>query len=139
MKWLAIFGWAFMIVGAVAFVATFPLAASFSSRAKLVQRMERNAGAELFGESGTAIGTPQLLVIDDSSAFTGEKTAEGAFVVDEGMLRAKGIYPLQLKMVQSIADLVRLATAGLAVIGALLVGWSRRKLRRRRVSLVPES
>lgn len=96
------------VLSGLAAVATYPIESSYASRAQLVQRVQPNPGAELFGDSGTPIGSPQMMIIEDQRAFTGDRTEDGAAVVDDQFLRDNAIYPLQMQTVSYIAGLGRL-------------------------------
>ncbi|MFQ3669781.1 MAG: hypothetical protein SNJ61_12970, partial [Fimbriimonadaceae bacterium] len=115
--------------GRVPAVATYPIESSYAKRARLVQRVQPNPGADLFGDVGTLIGSPQLMIVDDPRAFTGERTADGAALVDDQYLRDNAIYPLQMQTVSYLAGLGRLG--GGAGCAAFLVAWV---LMRRRAS-----
>lgn len=115
---------------AVALIVSFVAEHHYASKAKLVQRvLVDQAALELFGETGTPIGGPELMIISDPKAFIGAKSPEGADIVSEQYLRDHNVYPLQLKTVRYVAGLVRSAsTVGLVVsTGALLLIARRRR------------
>lgn len=62
------------------------------------------AASTLFGESGpgTLIGSPQAMVIRDAGAYLEGRTAEGARYVSDTYLKAKNLYPVQLKTVRFV-------------------------------------
>lgn len=130
MKILKVFGLLALVGGLIAVIGSFVVANSFESRAKLIQRVERNEGAELFGEAGTAIGSPQKLIIDDPKAFTGDKTPEGAEIVDEGYLKANNLYPLQLQTVTYAAEMTRYGGIAAIALGGLALWAAKRRSRR---------
>lgn len=120
---------ALALLAAIALIATFPIRQSFASRAQLIQRVEPSAAADLFGDAGTPIGSPQMLIIDDASAFLPDVPGE-ARRVDETKLREKGIYPLQLQTVDYLIAWVR-GGAG-AAMGLFGLGWVLLGRRRKR-------
>lgn len=133
MKILGIISLTVAALAAAVLVGSAVAQASYARRAQLIQRVERSAGADLFDDAGSPIGSPQLLVIDDAKAFTGGRTQEGAAIVDEGYLKEHGIYPLQMQTVSFVAGNVRLgAIVGLA-LGLGGYALSRRRARRQAV------
>lgn len=117
------------IVGILLAVATFPAESSFSSRARLVQRMRIDDASSLFGEEGTPIGSPQKLIIDDPKAFNGKKTADGAEIVDEGYLEKNQIYPLQMQTVSYVSGLARIGGVTAFLVAGLVGLLARRRVR----------
>ena len=124
-----------LAVGALCVLAvgiSFIAQQSFSARAELIQRVAPDkAAADLFGDAEpTPVGSPQLMIVGDPKAFLPGTSSEGAKLVNEAYLRENNIYPLQLKTVDFISNLVKMAgIAGAAVsfLGAWLIG---RKLSR---------
>lgn len=130
MRIFSLFCFIVAIAGALLAIATIPIESSFSSRAKLVQRMRIDDASALFGDEGTPVGSPQKLIIDDAKAFTGKKAEGGAEIVDEGYLEKNKIYPLQLQTVSYVAGLARLG-GGTAFLLAGLIGlWARGRAHR---------
>lgn len=119
-----------LVLGVVGFVGSFVVPASLASKAELIQRMQPYDAltAELTGESGTPIGSPQLMVIDDPAAFLPGKGEEGARLVNDDYLKAEGIYPLQVKTIDFVAGLVRLGTGAAALVGLAGFLWTRKRL-----------
>lgn len=108
-----------VVASLVALVASFVAERSYASQAKLVQRvLVDQAAFELFGETGTPIGEPELMIITDSKAFLGKKTDEGAEIVSEQYLKDHNVYPLQLKTVRYVAGLIRIASLVVLVLAA---------------------
>lgn len=101
---------------------SFPVRGAYARKAKLIQRVEKPAGDDLFGEGGTIIASAQMLIIDDSHAFIGEPKAGEPYSVDEKYLKDHNVYPLQLKTVDFFVDYSRLG-AGIALILAGLT-WA---------------
>jgi|CXWL01.1.fsa_nt_gi hypothetical protein len=107
-----------LIVGSLlAYAGTLFVLNTYPGKAKFIQRVEKNEGADLFGESGTPIGSPQLYIIDDPKAFTGKKTANGAEEVDEKYLREHNLYPLQLQSLRFVAKQVQLVAGAVFLAG----------------------
>lgn len=98
--------------------ATFPVEASYASRAQLMQRMQKSAGDDLFGDQGTPIGSPQKFIVDDPKAILKEKGENGITLLDENYLVKNSIHPLQMQTVSYVAGLVRM---GGGVAGVLLL------------------
>jgi hypothetical protein len=115
--WLGKLSGVVAALGAIALLASFPVEKSYASRAKLVQRVQKDAADDLFGGDPKPVGSPQELIIDDQKAFIGEK--DGVHQVDESYLQKNGIYPLQLKSVEYSAGMARLGS-GAALIAGLL-------------------
>lgn len=113
--------WLVAAVCGALLLTAFGLEASYASRAKLFQRVEPSAEAELFGEIGEKIGSPQLMIVDDPAAVLPERGEGGVALLDESYLREKGIYPLQLQTVRFVAYWVKLGSGVVGVL-ALVVG-----------------
>ena len=115
------------IAGAILAISSFPIENSYKGKAQLVQRMRIDDASALFGESGTPVGSPQELIIEDPRAFTGDKTPEGAAIVNEGYLEKNKIYPLQIKTVSYVAGLARIGGIAMFVLSGGLGLWLRRR------------
>lgn len=102
------------------FIATFPLQSNFHGKAKLIQRVEKSAGSDLFGDEGTPIGEPTELIIEDPKAFIGNADEKGVYKVDEGYLKANNIYPRQLKTIDFFATCFKVGFAIAAVVAGLI-------------------
>ncbi len=76
--------------------------------------------AELFGDEGTPIGSPQMMIIDHPDAFLEGRTEEGALKVSERYLEEKGIYPLQLQTVRLFTGTARIASLLAGALCALI-------------------
>ncbi len=101
---------------------------TYPGKAKLIQRIEKNEGADLFGETGTPIGSPQQYIIEDPKAFTGKKTTDGAEEVDEKYLRDNKIYPLQLQTVRFIAQQSQLVSGATFILSLIVFFWSKKRI-----------
>lgn len=103
------------------------------SRSQLVQRItpyDKDTAA-LTGEPGDLIGEPQLMVIEDQAAFLPGASEKGTRLADDNYLKSHNVYPLQMKTVDFVGGIVRLASAGLTLGGlALLLFVKRRAIRR---------
>lgn len=107
---------------------SFPVESNYASKAVLAQRVEPSEASSLFGEAGSKIGSPQRMIISDESVFLpGEEG--GVRLIDEGKLKAKGIYPLQLQTVTYVLGLARIGAGIAFVVGLLGVWWTGRRLR----------
>lgn len=100
--------------------------------AALVQRVEpAGAVGALFGDTGspgTPIGSPQRLIVRDEKAFLPGQGEDGVRYVSETYLRENGVYPLQVKTVELVRNLVVGASvAALLFFGGLWV-WARRRM-----------
>jgi hypothetical protein len=111
----------------VVFLGTWIVEGHYAGKAQLVQRMETSAASDLFDSAGVPIGSPQRLIIEDPRAFTGEKTAEGAAIVSENLLRERGIYPLQMQTVSYVAGLTRIGSGLVGLAAGLALLWRRRR------------
>ena len=118
------FLFALALLSALAFSASFLVESNFTSRAKLTQRVQLpdSSVAELFGGEPTMIGSPQMMIIDDPEAVVPGKGPQGSVLVDDAYLQKTGQYPLQLKTVQFVAQIIRL-TSGIAGVMLGLLAW----------------
>lgn len=116
------------LLALVTLLLSLAVSALLTRDAALVQRVEPSAAASLFGEEdgpGTPIGSPQRLIVRDPAAFLPGEGEGGVRFVNETYLRERGVYPLQVKTVELVRNLVALG-AGLAalVFGGLWL-WAR--------------
>ncbi len=111
------------------FIAAFVVEGQLAARAKLYQRIEITEEAQLFGEKGTMIGTPQLMIIDDKSAEAGPGP-DGSTLLNEQVLKEKGIYPLQLRSVREVAGLGKIALTAGFLIGLAGFAFAKSRLKR---------
>lgn len=120
--------WAVFALGLVAAAGSVVVENDYRGRAQLVQRVQRDEGADLFGDAGTPLGSPQLLIIDDPKAFVEGKGDQDSRLVDDKYLSDHNIYPLQMKTVSYFAEMTRLGSGAaiLAAVAGLII------LRRRR-------
>ena len=88
----------------------------------MIQRVQSIPGNEMFGDDGTPIGKPMLLIIEDQQAFKGTADDTGTYFVDENYLTEHKIHPLQLKTVEFIASICQFAFAMSALILGF-IGW----------------
>jgi len=102
---------------------------SFNRRAIMTQRVQIDAaGASLFGDGATPIGSPQPMIIDDPKAIVHQpKPKDGIRQVDDAYLEAHKIYPLQMKTVDYFVGLVRLGLIAGATIGGIAAFVSKPK------------
>ena len=125
---------ALIVTAVLAIVSSFIVAGFVSRDAQLVQLVQPDeAGLNLLfadssGVPGTAIGSPQTMIISDPKAFMDGAGANGEKYVNDTYLKANNIYPLQVKTVNFFRDSV----AWVAGIAALLMSafrwwWMRRK------------
>jgi hypothetical protein len=119
-------------------ISSFAIALYISRDAQLVQLVQPDeAGVtSLFADSsgvpGTAIGSPQTMIISDPKAFLDGSGSNGEKYVNDAYLKANNIYPLQVKTVNFFRDSV----AWIAGIGALLLTVFRWWLMRRKPVVV---
>lgn len=106
----------------VGILATFPIHSSVRSKAKLIQRIEKSASADMFGDEGTPIGEPTEYIIDDQKAFLGGPDDKGVYKVDEGYLKQNNPHPLQAKTVDFFASAFRIGFAMAALLTGI-IGW----------------
>ena len=119
------------VLALAALVLSLVVSAFLLREATLVQRVEpAGAVGALFGDAegpGTPIGSPQQLIVRDEKAFLPGQSGDGARYVSETYLRENGVYPLQVKTVELVRNLVALAAlAALLVFGGLWA-WARRR------------
>ena len=133
MKFLKILGGIVFILGLIGLAGSIIVPARLSSQAQLIQRMTPYDAdiAALTGDVGTPIGEPQQMIITDQAAFLPGKLDSGARQVNDNYLKEKGIYPLQVKTVNYVAGLVRLAAASALVVGLIAFLWANSRLKRK--------
>lgn len=104
---------------------------NLESKATLIQRIKTydSATAELLGEVGTPIGSPQLMIITDPKAFLPGKGEGGERFVDDEYLKSNGIYPLQAKTVSYVGGFVKLGLLGMAALMSLAAWFFGRRMR----------
>jgi hypothetical protein len=92
------------------------------NRAVLAQRVEPHPKelAELLGEAGTPIGSPQRLIIFDERAFLEGTNPDGSRLVSEQYLTQNNIYPLQFKTVEFMRNAFMIGSGIAAVLLGLL-------------------
>jgi hypothetical protein len=110
------------VLCAIAFVLTFPLQSTFRGKAKMIQRIEKSASGDMFGDEGTPIGVPMMQIIEDEKAFIGPADSSGTYKVDEHYLSEHKIHPLQLKTVDFLASISRLGFV-LSTILLSIISW----------------
>ena len=116
-----------MMMAALAVLGLFAAAiyqSNQESQATLIQRVKPydKDTAELLGEVGTPIGSPQKMIVSDQKAFLPGKGEQGQRFVSDDYLKAHDIYPMQAKTVGYVGGLVKLGLAGVALVG-LLAAW----------------
>ncbi|MBL8060684.1 MAG: hypothetical protein JNK63_08235 [Chthonomonas sp.] len=121
MRWIKLVSWIVLVVAVGVLIGSVPIEKSYESKASLVQRIQVDEAASLFGEAGTPIGSPQMLIIEDSGAFLEGKSKEGARLVSEGYLSDKKIYPLQLQTVHVVARYTRIGAGVAALLAAIVL------------------
>jgi len=108
---------------------SFPVRSSYASKAKLIQRVEKSTGDDLFGDNGTVIGSPQMLIIEDEKAFLGPVKPGEPLSVDEKYLKDHNVYPLQLKTVDFFINYIRLSTGMSLIIAIIAYALASRRLK----------
>jgi hypothetical protein len=124
---------ALIVTAVLAIISSFLVALFVSRDAQLVQLVQPGEAGlnSLFADSsgvpGTAIGSPQTMIISDPKAFMEGTGSSGEKYVNDAYLKANNIYPLQVKTVNFFRDSV----AWVAGVAALLMTafrwwWMRR-------------
>ena len=128
-KFINVVGVAVTVIGPVGLVAVPFVRESYKSRAVLTQRVQIDkAGASLFGDGTTLIGSPQLMIIDDPKAIVSQTGSEKQpRQVDDAYMKSHDIYPLQLKTVDFFVHWAQLGFIAATVVGALAAIGTRRK------------
>lgn len=120
------------VLALVALLGSLAVGTAMTRGATLVQRVEPAASAEaLFGGDtgpGTPLGSPQRVVIRDEGAFLPGTAPGGARYVSEAYLRENGLYPLQVKTVEFIRNLVAAVSLAALLLFGGLWAWARRRL-----------
>lgn len=122
-------------VSVLLLVATAIYQSNLESNAILVQRVKPHdqATADLLGEVGTPIGSPQRMIVSDQRAFLPGKGEQGERFVNDDYLKEHDVYPLQAKTVGYVGGLVKLGLAGIALVGFLAAWWFGRRERSCRI------
>ena len=110
------------VLSILGLIATFPIKSSFHSKARLIQRVQKTASGDLFGDEGTPIGAPTLSIIEDEKAYSEPADATGLYKVDEGYLTEHKIHPLQLKTVDFLVASFQIGFAGAGLLFGL-ISW----------------
>ncbi len=131
-RFRALFG-GVALLATVLLISTLGVAGYLSQNARLIQLIEPQSESTnaLFGTNGpgTAIGSPQIMIIQDPLAFLSGRSNQGAEYVSDPYLKAKNIYPLQLKTVELFRNLLGTISFLFALIfGALW--WRSTQLKR---------
>ncbi len=123
------------ILAALLLIVTLAASAWLQSRAELVQRVTPHdeATATLLDEVGTLVGREDTYVILDRGAFLGETTVRDAQYVSERYLEENNVYPLQLKTVTFLRNLISVISAGAFVLFGGV--WFRLRRRGRNAAL----
>jgi hypothetical protein len=132
MKFLNTAGCALLMLGILGFLASAIVPSQMASKGRLIQRIKPydKDVASLTDEIGETIGSPQVMIIDDAKAFLPGSGESGAKLVNDDYLKAHSIYPLQVKTVRYVGGLARIGTGAMALVGLVLFGWTRRKLKK---------
>lgn len=108
-------------------IATFPMEAQAKGRAKTYQIVKKSPEAALFGDVGEKIGSPQEYIVDDPSVILPQPAEDGVLLLDDDVMKQKGVYPVQLQTVKFVLGTARMASF---ILGALTLGgwwfWTRR-------------
>lgn len=115
------------VVCLVGFIGSLVVEQSYTSRAKTYQLVRKSQEAQLFGEVGDKIGTPQEFIIDDEKAVLPEPLEDGTPALDDGYLKEHNLYPLQLRTVREVAGMSRLAIGAALVVSGLLAVWANKR------------
>lgn len=119
------------VLALAALVLSLVVGAFLLRDAALVQRVEpAGAVGSLFGDAegpGTPIGSPQRLIVRDERAFLPGQSGDGARYVSETYLRENGVYPLQVKTVELVRNLVAGGSAAALLLFGGLWAWARRR------------
>ncbi|MCW5942780.1 MAG: hypothetical protein KIS66_11140 [Fimbriimonadaceae bacterium] len=137
MKALTRIGLAVALLGLLGLVASWAVPANYASRARLVQRVKPHDAdlAAMTGEVGAFIGPPELMIVEDPKAFLPGIGEGGALLADDDYMRAHGVYPLQLKSVDTVGRYARLGSGAALLLGVGVAWFARRRqdsLRRKR-------
>ena len=116
------------IFSVLGFIATYPLQSRYHVKAKLIQRIQKTASGEMFGDDGTPIGAPTVEIIEDEKAFVGAPEAKGNYKVDENYLTEHKIHPLQIKTVDFFASCARIGFVIAGTVGGLFAWRLKQKI-----------
>ena len=119
------------ILAALSLVVTLVASVWLSSQAGPVQRVipHDEATAALLNEVGTPVGRVDEYIIFNRNAFLGETADGNARLVSEPFLEENDIYPLQLKTVRFLRNLIGLVSLAVLVVCGAVWLWLRRRER----------
>lgn len=112
MKFMRAMLWVMLCGAAIGFAFTFAMESSFEGRAQKVQivRIDKTRHSR-FGPVTIDVGNPEMLIVDDPSAFLKNKTATGLPMVNADTIKAHGGDALQLQAMLSVIGLARIGCA----------------------------
>lgn len=129
MRILRAFAIVVCFVCAVGLIMSIPILRFYQDRSAFVQRTQVDASADaLFGDSsGTPLGSPQILIIEDPKAFLPGTGAGGSKLVSENYLTVHKIYPLQLRTVKFYVFYTRIGLLFGLLISLAFILFSNRR------------
>lgn len=119
-------GRAIALLSVVGLIAGWLIEADMKSKSGVYQLVKASAEGALFGDAYEKIGTPQTFVVLDQSAVL-PADEENPQRLNEDVLKAKGIPPLQMKTVSFVAGLTRIGFAAGLILGVLMAVLPGRK------------
>jgi hypothetical protein len=101
-----------------------------SSKAVMAQRIKPHDPviAELLGEVGTPIGSPQPIVLLDRSAVLDQEGPNGVVLLNDDKLAASRRYPLQRQTVWFVGSLVAEGAGASAFLSFVAYAFVRRRI-----------
>ena len=119
------------ILAALLLVVTLGASVWLSSRAERAQRIipHDEATAALLGEIGTPVGRVDEYIIFNRNAFLDGTADGGARLVSEPFLEENSVYPLQLKTVTFLRNVISMVSSAIFVVCGGVWLWLRRRER----------
>ena len=119
------------ILAALLLVVTLGASVWLSSRAERAQRIipHDEATAALLGEIGTPVGRVDEYIIFNRNAFLDGTADGGARLVSEPFLEENSVYPLQLKTVTFLRNVISMVSLAIFVVCGGVWLWLRRRER----------
>ena len=117
------------ILAALLLVVTLVASVWLSGRAERAQRIipHDEATAALLGEIGTPVGRVDEYIIFNRNAFLDGTADGGARLVSEPFLEENSVYPLQLKTVTFLRNVISMVSSAIFVVCGGVWLWLRRR------------
>lgn len=107
------------LLSLIGLVAGWAVERDMTARSGVYQLVKASSAGALFGDAYEKIGSPQTYVVLDKSAVIAADE-ENPARLNEDVLKAKQVPPLQLKTVTFLVGISRLVSGGALIVGLLM-------------------